>query len=72
MLEDLQDFFNATIDKDGANKRFEHITHDLAWFEDFKLPVVHLEVLFERVADVAIQVILFAELLLLLLPLPLW
>lgn len=72
MLEDLQDFFDASIDENCTNKRLKNVTHDLAWLEDFKLPIVHLEVLFERVANVAIQVILLAELLLLLLPLPLW
>ena len=72
MLEDSQDLFNAAIDEDCSNESFKDITHDLARLEDFNLTVVHLEVFFERVANVSVKVILLVQLLLLLLELPLW
>ena len=71
MLEDAKYLFDAAVDEDRTNECFKHIAHDLAGFKDLNLSIIHLEVLFERVADIAIQVVLFVKLLLLLLELPL-
>ena len=71
VLEDAKYLFDAAVDEDRTNECFKHIAHDLAGFKDLNLSIIHLEVLFERVADIAIQVVLFVKLLLLLLELPL-
>ena len=70
VLEDAEHLFDSSIYEDGSNQRLKDITHDLARLEDLDLTIVHLEVLFEGVANVAIQVILFAHLLQLLFALP--
>ena len=71
VLKHFQDFFDATVDENCANEGLKDVAHDLAGLEDLDLPVVHLEVLFEGVADVAVQVVLLAHLLLLFLRFPL-
>ena len=71
VLEDAKYLFDAAVDEDRTNESFKHIAHDLAGFKDLNLSIIHLKVLFERVANIAIQVVLFVKLLLLLLELPL-
>jgi len=70
VLENVQYFFNAAVYENGTDKCLKDVAHYFAGLKDFDLPVIHLEILFERVADVAIEVVLLTHLLLLLLALP--
>lgn len=71
VLKHFQYFFDPPVDEYCANEGLKDVAHDLAGLENLDLPVVHLEVLFEGVADVAVQVVLLAHLLLLFLRFPL-
>ena len=66
MLKDTKHLLNATVDEYGPDKRFKDIAHNFTGLEDLDLAIVHLEVLLERVADIAVKIILFACLHLLL------
>lgn len=64
VLKHSENFFNACVDEDGSNKCLKDVTHDFARLENFDLAIVHLEVFFERIKNVAVQVIFLIKLLL--------
>ena len=70
VLEHAKHLLDSTIDKDGSDERLKDISHDLARLKDLNLTIIHLEVLLERVPDISIQIVLLAQLLLLLFLLP--
>ena len=70
VLEDAKHFFDATVDEDSANQCLKDVTHDLARLKQLNITIVHLEVLLEGVEDVAVQIVLLVEQLLLLFLLP--
>ena len=70
MLKDTKHLLNAPVDEDSTNERFKDIAHNFTGLKDLDFTIVHLKVLFKRVADVAVEIILFACLHLLLFILP--
>ena len=66
VLKDAKNLLDAAVDEYRPNEGLKDVAHDLAWLKDLDLSIVHPEVLLEGVADVAVQVILLVQLLLVL------
>lgn len=69
VLKDAKNLLNAAVDEYRPNEGLKDVAHDLARLKDLDLSIVHPEVLLEGVADVAVQVILLVQLLLVFLTL---
>ena len=69
VLKDAENLLDAAVDEYRPDEGLKDVAHDLARLKDLDLSIVHPEVLLEGIADVAVQVVLLVQLLLVFLAL---